>query len=588
MPINEAISIDEIIERALALCQALPQQYYPFQATIKDCKNRLSRGTLHLAVMGMFKRGKSSFINSLLGMDLLPTSVVPVTSIPTTITYGESIKCIIRYFNKKQDLCVQESVQAVQDCLVEHVAEERNPLNRRCVDEVIVECPQPLLKNGTMFVDTPGFGSTYTHNTKTTLDLLRKCDAVLFLLSPDPPFTQTEMEFLKEVRKAVPRIFFILNKIDLLTIDDLNKIDRFILSILSKNLGFPGDVRVFHVSAKMGRSLANRPENDPAWRVSGMASVRTEIIDFMVREKYFTLSQAIVDKFKEALAQIHSLLDVERTELLQPFEQAAREYETVARTVNATRGSVDKELGMMDAEIKAFEDFAEKTINSLKPDVQRRSGEALRVVLESVPLKKSELSHAIYAGFEQHAGALFDHFFVQVVSAINKPLKKAVALHTGEFARLIEEVKRGNPSTPLPVFELDDLGDDLEIKADSRWKLEGVAVAFQHIKLPYCGVFASDQTKRLRYRECFNLAITEIINLNIIRFSMYMNELILASCRRLKKTLSGRSDELLKAMGKVMEEKKKLLDTLESSVAGRIKELEKQKAAFKEIDKLLV
>jgi hypothetical protein len=417
--------------------------------------------------------------------------------------------------------------------------------------------------------------------------LLRKCDAVLFLLSPDPPLTLTEMEFLKEVRKAVPRIFFILNKIDLLTIDDLKKIDRFIQSVLSKSLGVPGGIRVFHVSAKMGQSLTNRPENDPAWRLSGMASVRTEIIDFMVREKYFTLSQAIVDKFKEAIARIRSLLDSEGRELLSPADSAAQEYETIVRVVNAVRTSIDKELGMMEAENKAFEDFAEKTIATLKPDVQRRSSEALRVVLESAPLKKTELSHAIYGGFEQHAGALFDHFFVQVVSAINKPLKKAVALHAVEFTRLIEEAKGVSPSASLPALELQDLADDLEIKADSPWKLEGVAAAFQHIKLPFCGVFASDRTKRQRYRECFNLAIIEIINLNIIRFSMFMNELILASCKKLKKTLTGRSEELLKAMGKVMEEKKRILDTLESTATTRVKELEKKKAAFKEIDKML-
>jgi hypothetical protein len=587
MPLNEAISIDEVIQRTLALCRSLSPQFSPFQGAIKDCQNRLSRGTLYLAVMGMFKRGKSSFINSLLGIDLLPTSVVPVTSIPTTITYGELTKCTVRYFNGKPDLCVQESAKAVQDCLVEHVAEENNPLNRRCVDEVLVECPQPLLKNGTMFVDTPGFGSTYTHNTKTTLDLLRKCDAVLFLLSPDPPFTLTELEFLKEVRKAVPRIFFILNKIDILTVDELIKIDRFVQSILSKTLGFPGDIRVFHVSAKMGKSLAGRPENDPAWRLSGMASVRTEIIDFMVREKYFTLSQAIVDKFKEALGQIISLLDTERSELLAPAKDAAQDFESIARAVTSIRGSIDKELGMMDAEIKAFGDFADKTINALKADLQRRASESLRVVLESAPLKKSDLPRAVSAGFEQHAGALFDHFFLQVVSAINKPLKKAIALHISEFAKLIGDVKQINPSVSVPDYDLDDLGDDLEIKAEPHWKLEGVAPAFNQIKLPFCGIFASNQTKRQRYRDCFNLAIIEIINLNIIRFSMFMNDLIITSCKKLKKTISVRSEELLKAAGKAQDGKKKIVDNLESNLTTRVKELEKQKAAFKEIEKLL-
>jgi len=255
--------------------------------------------------------------------------------------------------------------------------------------------------------------------------------------------------------------------------------------------------------------------------------------------------------------------------------------------VTSIRGSIDKELGMMDAEIKAFGDFADKTINALKADLQRRASESLRVVLESAPLKKSDLPRAVSAGFEQHAGALFDHFFLQVVSAINKPLKKAIALHISEFAKLIGDVKQINPSVSVPDYDLDDLGDDLEIKAEPHWKLEGVAPAFNQIKLPFCGIFASNQTKRQRYRDCFNLAIIEIINLNIIRFSMFMNDLIITSCKKLKKTISVRSEELLKAAGKAQDGKKKIVDNLESNLTTRVKELEKQKAAFKEIEKLL-
>ena len=585
---NDAISIDEIIERALSLCKTLPPQFNNFTAIFKDCKNRLSLGTLHLAVMGMFKRGKSSFINSLLGNDLLPTSVVPVTSIPTTIKYGNAVRCLIRFFNKNPDLVVQESITAVHNCLMEHVTEEHNPLNNRCVDETIVEYPHPLLKNGTIFVDTPGFGSTYTHNTKTTLDLLRKCDAVLFLLSPDPPFTLTEVEFLKEVLRAVPRIFFILNKIDLLTIDDLKKIDGFIQSILSNNLGFPRNTRMFHVSAKMGRSLANRPENDPSWSLSGMAAIRTEIIDFMVKEKYFTLSQAIRDKCRQALTSIQERLDIEHRELLSPAEDARRTYESMAHSLGSIRTAIDKEIGMMNAEMKAFGDFAEKTIDSLKGNVQRKAGEALRVALESAPLKRSELSRAVYVDFDQYAGALFDHFFLQVVSAINKPLRKAITLHVNEFAKIREDIVKENPSASLPVQELDTLADDLEIKADSSWKLEGVAIAFHQIKLPFIGFFKSDAVKRQRYYECFSRAVTEIMTLNIFRFSKMMKELVLASCKKLKTTMSGRSEELLKATGQAVEEKKKNVDNLESTVAARVKEIEEQKAEVKEVEKLLV
>lgn len=39
------------------------------------------RATVDVAVFGRFKSGKSSFLNYLIGEDLLPTGVLPVTSV---------------------------------------------------------------------------------------------------------------------------------------------------------------------------------------------------------------------------------------------------------------------------------------------------------------------------------------------------------------------------------------------------------------------------------------------------------------------------------------------------------------------------
>ncbi len=50
--------------------------------------DRLQHERLHLAVLGQFKRGKSTFINALLGAPILPTGVIPVTAVATFIAWG--------------------------------------------------------------------------------------------------------------------------------------------------------------------------------------------------------------------------------------------------------------------------------------------------------------------------------------------------------------------------------------------------------------------------------------------------------------------------------------------------------------------
>jgi hypothetical protein len=50
-------------------------------------RDRLSRERLQLAVLGQFKRGKRTFINALLGANLLPTGVIPLTAVATFISW---------------------------------------------------------------------------------------------------------------------------------------------------------------------------------------------------------------------------------------------------------------------------------------------------------------------------------------------------------------------------------------------------------------------------------------------------------------------------------------------------------------------
>ncbi|TEB17527.1 Bacterial dynamin-like protein [Pelotomaculum sp. FP] len=56
-----------------------------------ESRERLIQETFTLVILGEFKRGKSTFINALLGAQLLPTAIVPLTAIPTVIRYGESL-----------------------------------------------------------------------------------------------------------------------------------------------------------------------------------------------------------------------------------------------------------------------------------------------------------------------------------------------------------------------------------------------------------------------------------------------------------------------------------------------------------------
>lgn len=58
---------------------------------------RLRENALYVVILGQFKRGKSSLINALLGEDLLPTGIVPVTS-AITLVRGSHVRSAVAVF----------------------------------------------------------------------------------------------------------------------------------------------------------------------------------------------------------------------------------------------------------------------------------------------------------------------------------------------------------------------------------------------------------------------------------------------------------------------------------------------------------
>ena len=52
---------------------------------------------------GEAKRGESTLINALLGRDLLPVGVVPVTSVATIVAYGQPERLQVRFRDVRQE-----------------------------------------------------------------------------------------------------------------------------------------------------------------------------------------------------------------------------------------------------------------------------------------------------------------------------------------------------------------------------------------------------------------------------------------------------------------------------------------------------
>lgn len=350
-----------------------------------ELTDRLAQGRFRLAVLGQFKRGKSTLLNALLGEALLPAGVLPLTAVPTILRFGPQRAIRIAFADGRHEE-FSGSSETLSDMLNHYATERGNPANRRLVSEVIVEHPCELLRNGLEILDTPGIGSTVIQNTQAARATLSLCDAALVVLSPDPPITEVEVHFLSAIKAATVRVLFVLSKSDLVTPSARDEIVAFVRQTLGEQAGFSEPQRIFEVSALQG--LTARLQGDPElWERSGLGVLESYVAEFLVSEKQEALETAIRQKAVRLLAEAQFTMDLRRKILELPrhdLQRRAERFEAQLSALDQERISLHDRLHgdqlRLCQEVQDLTDAA----GAMAEKEFRTSAEALRVTRQGV------------------------------------------------------------------------------------------------------------------------------------------------------------------------------------------------------------
>jgi ribosome biogenesis GTPase A len=282
---NRQTEQQQSIERVLSALLAIPEsetRNTGLHEKLISLKRKLASNQLRLAVLGQMKRGKSSFINALLGSYILPVGVLPVTAVITEIKYGPVPEATVIYSTG-----LREKVDV--STLAAYITESGNPANKKQVASVELAYPSPFLESGIILIDTPGIGSTHAHNTRTTESYLEQVDAGIVVLSVDPPITETESQFLRCLKEEIPKLFFILNKIDAVSTEEVSHISHFLAEELNR-LRFDSP-EIFCLSAR--KALEQRCHCSAETNSSGLAVFEQRLRRFLVEEKGQILIRSI-------------------------------------------------------------------------------------------------------------------------------------------------------------------------------------------------------------------------------------------------------------------------------------------------------
>lgn len=184
--------------------------------TVSEITESFMKKELLVVTVGEMKRGKSSMLNALLEEKpyLFPMNVAVATNVVTIVRYGEKEKIEV-VIKDSQSRSGYNTKIITREEIKDYVSEQGNPSNYKNVSVLNIEVPNSVLKEGVVFVDTPGVGSLNVAHADVTYGFLPNADLLLFVCDASAGLTETELEFLKSGYKYCKNIIFPITKKDL-------------------------------------------------------------------------------------------------------------------------------------------------------------------------------------------------------------------------------------------------------------------------------------------------------------------------------------------------------------------------------------
>jgi GTP-binding protein EngB required for normal cell division len=214
-----------------------------FRAPLAQLVEKIESPSYEIAFFGRVSTGKSSLLNAIMGLDLLPIGVTPITAVPTRIKNGPASQLLVWTAEGRFTKYPIEQ-------LAEFVTEAQNRGNHRRVARLLVEIPLPMLPHEVILVDTPGLGSLALEGAAETLAYLPRCDLGVVLVDASSNLQADDVATVDALRAASIPALVVLSKVDLIPEADRKQLLEYTRTQLARQIGIDVDVAL----------LSSRPE----------------------------------------------------------------------------------------------------------------------------------------------------------------------------------------------------------------------------------------------------------------------------------------------------------------------------------------
>lgn len=358
---------------------------------LSELSSKVQNDTFKIMVTGTFKNGKSTFINALLGEEVLPAYALPCTAVINEVKYGTEKRAILHFRNPLPDHlpeCLAEKAvrhmkqhkgsyvppmeipyDEIEDYVVIPVgADEKQMKLQSPYEKVELFYPLELLENGVEIIDSPGLNEDETR-TRVTMDYLPKVDAILYVLNANAICAGDEMKFVANDLRGnnIDSVFFIVNRFDQIRPKEQPQIQQYAMLKLKE---FYPQPEVYCISAL--HALDGRLEDNQALvEKSGMLPLEKRLTDFLTKEKGKAKLASPAKQVRQILSReaLEVVIPRERKLLDSSLDEVKQRYERVQPMLKAATVKKEQQQAEMATKIerscRKFERLAKRSITDM-------------------------------------------------------------------------------------------------------------------------------------------------------------------------------------------------------------------------------
>jgi replication fork clamp-binding protein CrfC len=435
---------------------------------INIASKNLRSGVFRLLVLGDMKRGKSTFLNALIGENLLPSDVNPCTALLTVLRYGSEKKVTVYFKDERrpEQLGFQQfkhkyTIDPAEAKQLEQEKKQAFP----GVDYAVVEYPLPLLEKGIEIVDSPGLNDTEARN-ELSLGYINNCHAILFVLRASQPCTLGERRYLENYIKGRGlSVFFLVNAWDqvkegLIDPDDVEelqeaegKLRRVFKANLAEYCQVDGhdiyDERVFEISAI--KALRKRMKNSSAsLEGTGFPEFMGALNTFLTQERAIAelrqaraLARQTYTNTREAVERRVPLLEQDVNQLKQKISSVEPEFNKLANIRNQFQQEIHS---TRDTQARAIADSFRSYVlnlgNTFETDFLRYQPE-LKMLDFLNKGKREAFNASLQSAFEQYITDKFAAWSLTAEQQMNAGfanLSKSAAEYGASYTQVTNQI----------------------------------------------------------------------------------------------------------------------------------------------------